>query len=665
MTQVRLATVGIAGAVLVGATAGEAAAQREWVSGRRRGDAAAEWVAPAPVMAAPVDLVDEAPAEPEWAWGAVRVALTARRMLANHNADLDAPVDVESVQRAILAWKVETGANVSHRPLVERGRAYIATWGGEVLCVDVATGREVWRSKLGEPRLEWPVHGFVGTGAIGEGLLLEASAEGKAYGIDLETGETVWEADIAEDEHAGNHGSLLYHEGIVYIGLASVEDLLTAEDPELRPNFRGRVLALRARSGEVVWKADLVRAPSNGVPVASGFALDPDLGILYFTTGHNYTGRPSLLSDSLVAVDAASGDLLWRRQTTPNDAWTPREPVGPGFGFTAPPQLFEAAGGELRLVGAGEKSGVYHVWDRRRGEPVWRTTLGYGNIGGGFVAGASVGRDRLLMWSNGSYAYRDPLGHPMDVAAVEIATGRYVWVSPEAQPAMGGIGGGAGFLAGDVYFVPSLDGRIRAYSAAGGREVWTSPAHAAVASSVVVEGDLLLFGTGVPPGFGGPDSGERGVYAYRLGGADAKVAGVGVRVGTDASVRPAALRERRKGRNLEREGHGTEVGRRVRIDISGMRFQPEEIRAEPGERLRVELSNRSTMRHGIDFALPGGSRGLGTALEADELAELVVVAPEQPGEYEFYCPLHKEQMRGKLIVTDGADRRPRNSGGAR
>lgn len=75
----------------------------------------------------------------------------------------------------------------------------------------------------------------------------------------------------------------------------------------------------------------------------------------------------------------------------------------------------------------------------------------------------------------------------------------------------------AGFLAGDVYFVGSLDGMVRAYDAETGKKVWTSEAHGPVSSSLWVEEDTLLWGTGVPERFGGAKDGY-GVVAYRLGG---------------------------------------------------------------------------------------------------------------------------------------------------
>lgn len=71
-----------------------------------------------------------------------------------------------------------------------------------------------------------------------------------------------------------------------------------------------------------------------------------------------------------------------------------------------------------------------------------------------------------------AFPYTNPAQHPMDIKAVDPATGDYLWVAPKAQPA---VQISAGFLAGDVYFVGSLDGMVRAYDAQTGEKLRTQP----------------------------------------------------------------------------------------------------------------------------------------------------------------------------------------------
>src|SRR5207237_321571 len=97
------------------------------------------------------------------------------------------------------------------------------------------------------------------------------------------------------------------------------------------------------------------------------------------------------------------------------------------------------------------------------------------------------------------------------VAALDLASGKTLWSVPNAQPAIGQSGG---FLAGDVYFVGSLDGTIQGYRAADGQVMMTLKAPGSVASSLFVQGDSLLVGTGVPAAFGG--TGTSGISVYTI-----------------------------------------------------------------------------------------------------------------------------------------------------
>lgn len=437
-------------------------------------------------------------------------------MLFNHHASTATPINAGNVKGMRLAWSVPTKDPVSHAPLVDGERTFFADWGGSVYAVDNRNGRVLWRKQVEKGvKKQWPWHGFAGTGTMDDRLLYEASVEGMAYAIDKQTGDVVWQRRIADDEHGGNLARMLVHDGLVYIGMSSPEEVLSAKVKDFQVNFRGKVMALDARTGQTVWERWLAEPPHTGVAVWSSFAIDPATNTLYFTTSNNYVGEASALSDALVAANAKTGEILWHRQVTMHDVWTMASPIGPDYAFGAGPQLFEAvvAGRPRQLVGAGQKSGTFFVWDRISGEPIWSFTLGYGHVGGGIHGEASITPDRILLWSNNAFPYKDPEKHPMDIAALEPATGKPLWVTKKAQPALQI---SAGHVANDVYFVGSLDGQVRAYNTRTGKRLWTSNKHGSVASSLWVHGDMLLWGAGVPKQFAG-NAGQPGLFAYKLG----------------------------------------------------------------------------------------------------------------------------------------------------
>jgi polyvinyl alcohol dehydrogenase (cytochrome) len=215
-------------------------------------------------------------------------------------------------------------------------------------------------------------------------MLFEASTEGNAFALDEVTGDVKWQSHFAANPAGGSISQLLYNNGLIYIGLSSVEEALSTQ-PGYTPSFTGSVMALDANTGKTVWERPLVQAPANGVGVWSSCALDPALNALFFATGNNYTGDPSPTSDAMISVNAKTGDLLWTKQILNNDLWVPGHPIGPDWDFSGGAQLFTAnVNGQTRqLVGAGSKSGIYWAFDRHTGDIVWATGNSNGGVPGG------------------------------------------------------------------------------------------------------------------------------------------------------------------------------------------------------------------------------------------------------------------------------------------
>ncbi len=438
--------------------------------------------------------------------------------IQNQHSSTETAITAANVGQLEPAWTIPTEQPMTHWPLVDsaNGRVYFADWGGTVYAADADTGEIAWQNTVEQPMTEWPWYGFAGSGALGDGMLFEASVEGNAFALNAESGEVLWQTEFTDDPQGGNVGKVLYHDGLLYIGVQSVEEPLTQMMPDFQPVFRGKVVALDAQSGKMVWERFLVEEGANGVAVWSGFALDPETDTLFFGTGNNYTPPATDLSDSLIAVDAKTGEIRWAQQATARDVWTPAEPIGPDYDFGAGPQLYEATidGQQRRLVGIGQKSGIYFAFDAETGEPVWNTRVGYGGVAGGIHAEAAIGADAIYVWSNNGYRYGMPPAEvPLTVKALDAATGANLWVIPQAQPAAVPA---STFLANDVAFVGSLDGIVRAYRAADGEQLWRSQSHGAIAAAPVAVDDTLYLPVGVPQNFGGGPA-PNGLIAYQLG----------------------------------------------------------------------------------------------------------------------------------------------------
>jgi outer membrane protein assembly factor BamB len=170
-----------------------------------------------------------------------------------------------------------------------------------------------------------------------------------------------------------------------------------------------------------VWRRPMIETdPATGEPfgagvsAGSGLAIDLRRGYLFGGTGQNtvdpYAGYPDPAlappgyvdrSDSLYAIDIASGEFVWSNQFHNGDVFNLNDPVSTGpnqpdgprdADVLSPPVLFSArvAGYRRALVGNGSKGGLFRVVNRDTGESVWERQISKPTGIGGIQAGAAV-----------------------------------------------------------------------------------------------------------------------------------------------------------------------------------------------------------------------------------------------------------------------------------
>lgn len=105
-----------------------------------------------------------------------------------------------------------------------------------------------------------------------------------------------------------------------------------------------------------------------------------------------------------------------------------------------------------------------------------------------------------------------------------------------------------------------------------------------------------------------------------------------------------------------RPSHTAGEVREIEVVAENMKFTPDRIVVEPGQRLRIKLVNRGEAEHNIEFELPSGERELERNVPEGETGVLEFTAPDEPGEYTAYCPVgdHREHgMTATLVVKEG------------
>ncbi|HTV51419.1 MAG TPA: PQQ-binding-like beta-propeller repeat protein, partial [Steroidobacteraceae bacterium] len=257
------------------------------------------------------------------------------------------------------------------------GTLYASNGADDVFALDVQSGRILWTyhgnpdSKAGTPI------GRSNRGvAMGAGRIYVGQLDAKLVALDQRTGKVLWVS--GEDWHKGFSitAAPLYYDGMVITGFSGGE-----------MGVRGRIKAYDAKTGALRWTFYTVPGPGQigheswpqdsdawqrgGAAVWQTPAVDPQLGLLYFSTGNpgpNLWGavRPgdNLFTVSIVAIEAKTGKYRWHFQQVHHDIWDYDSP-NPVVLFDAP------VGGRMRkgLVEVS-KTGWAYILDRQTGKPL-------------------------------------------------------------------------------------------------------------------------------------------------------------------------------------------------------------------------------------------------------------------------------------------------------
>ena len=285
-------------------------------------------------------------------------------------------IDQDNVEDLELRWLLQNqvfGAWQSS-PIVADGVMYLTERPNSIMAVDPVTGRVFWKY------VHTPAdNALVCCGANNRGVavlddrVFMGTLDAHLVAVDRINGELLWDVEVGDV-------NLAYS---VTMAPLAVKDKIIVGVGGGEFGIRGYVAAYYAESGELAWKTYTIPAPGEpghetwegddwqygGAPVWITGSFDPEENLTYWGVGNpgpdwNAAQRPgdNLYSDSVIALDADTGELRWYFQFTPNDGYD--------YDAVQVPVLadMEWRGEQRKLMLWANRNGYFYVLDRTDGK---------------------------------------------------------------------------------------------------------------------------------------------------------------------------------------------------------------------------------------------------------------------------------------------------------
>jgi len=473
----------------------------------------------------------------------------------NHDQPAEQLISTANVKELSPKWSFTTGGDVSATPTVDGNAVYFPDWGGNLFALERKSGRLIWSRKISEyngvagsvSRVSPAVDGNqVIIGDLQSPNQLHDGAN--VISVHRETGKRQWITKVDDHPAAIITGSPVVFDGVVYVGVSSTEETLATNPAYPCCSFRGSVVALDEKTGEMLWQT--FDMPDNGGRT-DGYsggaiwqppAIDPKRGSLFIGTGNNYTAPPDVEAcqnadptadcaaaddffDTALALDLKTGRVKWSKRLQGFDVWTVAclLPTGPKANCpvpTSPDFDLGGAGPNLvgNIVGFGQKSGIYWALNPDNGNIVWSAAVGPGSSLGGIEWGTAADERRIYV----AIGNRNHLPYTLvpsgqqitwgSWSALDVATGNILWQT--ADPTPGTMDTGAVSVANGVVYAGSYSGQMYALDAVGGQILWGFASGGSVIDGPSIVDGFVYWGSGyrnIPPGIG-----NNKIYAFTV-----------------------------------------------------------------------------------------------------------------------------------------------------
>src|SRR3954454_21310349 len=295
-------------------------------------------------------------------------------------------IDTSNVKELKGVWRTHldgsgVGAKYSQeaQPVVWKGVAYVSTGEDDVFAVSLSDGKILWKYTSGiSQKISTVCCGWLNRGvALGAGRVYLGQLDGKVVALDQETGKVVWQKQLVKWQQGQTiTAAPIFVDNKIYIGVVGAEygtrSFLEAMDAGTgKQAWRWYTTPNPNEPGGNTWPKGTKEYLRGGATIWQAPAVDPDLGLLYFSTGNagsDWFGgdRPgkNLYAASIVALDLKTGKLKWYFQQVHHDIWD--------FDSASPVVLFDAGG--HKGIAQASKTGWLYMLDRATGKPLYGIT---------------------------------------------------------------------------------------------------------------------------------------------------------------------------------------------------------------------------------------------------------------------------------------------------
>ncbi len=304
-----------------------------------------------------------------------------------------------NVRQLRVAWVYHTGdapasvrTEIQATPIVVHGVLYTTTPALAVVALRADDGVLLWRFDPFAGRSREPhVNRGVSFWADGSDRRVFFTAGRRLYALDANTGHPVAafgdvgsvDLGAALGRYIGDAFIIASSPGVIYHDLL-IQGTRVGEGEGSAP---GHVRAYDARTGQIRWTFHSIPQPgedgydswpadawrtAGGANSWAGMAVDTGRGIVYVPTGSAtpdfYGGArvgADLYSNTLLALDAATGKRIWHFQTVHHDIWDRDLPAAPNL------VTVRHNGQSVDAVAQITKTGFVFLFDRETGQPLF------------------------------------------------------------------------------------------------------------------------------------------------------------------------------------------------------------------------------------------------------------------------------------------------------